>query len=149
MAASIAIGSMEIAFDLRFQALAGSKSLPFHCYCGFVFRQAAEVGAQTETAHFADWEIHGRGIASKLMARMGHTKGQGLGKRGAMVSIAHQGFCTASAVFIPLPIAASVVEVGDACVMAVQLVWGHGDMFQCRLPRNALDIGGILHALGC
>jgi hypothetical protein len=45
-------------------------------------RLAAEAGPQTDTAHFADWETHSRGIASKLLARMGSVKGSGLGVGG-------------------------------------------------------------------
>jgi hypothetical protein len=46
-------------------------------------RQAAAAGRQTDTAHFADWEVHSRGIASKLLARMGFVRGKGLGRSGA------------------------------------------------------------------
>jgi hypothetical protein len=45
-------------------------------------RLAAEAGPQTDTVHFADWEAHNRGIASKLLARMGFVKGSGLGRLG-------------------------------------------------------------------
>ena len=34
---------------------------------------ATRKGQQTETMHFAEWEIYGRGVASKLMAQMGCT----------------------------------------------------------------------------
>lgn len=47
-------------------------------------RLAAKAGRQTDVTHFADWEQHSRGIGSKLMARMGYIKGQGLGRAGAV-----------------------------------------------------------------
>jgi hypothetical protein len=48
-------------------------------------RLAAEAGVQSETATFAEWEHHGRGIASKLMASMGFRRGSGLGRTGEIV----------------------------------------------------------------
>jgi hypothetical protein len=47
-------------------------------------RAAAEAGVQSESITFAAWEDSGRGIASKLMARMGFKRGAGLGRQGAL-----------------------------------------------------------------
>jgi hypothetical protein len=60
-----------------------TKATPTPALC----RLAAEAGAQQDTATFAAWEDAGRGIASKLMAKMGFTRGKGLGKTGAGVSV--------------------------------------------------------------
>ncbi|GFR44173.1 hypothetical protein Agub_g5346, partial [Astrephomene gubernaculifera] len=40
-------------------------------------RLAAAAGALDDTALFADWEAHGRGVASRLLARMGYVRGRG------------------------------------------------------------------------
>ncbi|GLC34181.1 hypothetical protein PLESTM_000166900 [Pleodorina starrii] len=45
-------------------------------------RLAAAAGAVDDAALLAEWEAHGRGVASRLLVRMGYVRGRGLGSRG-------------------------------------------------------------------
>ena len=105
------------------------------CHCHPFFcattAQAAEAGPQTATVHFAGWEQHTRGVASKLMAAMGFVHGQGLGS-------ARQGSLAppkvdALRVFLPRP------WLKDA--------WLHVQEFDCGCCRRACCRGAPAWAI--
>lgn len=64
-------------------------SAPPNSYSGTcrTCRLAAEAGPHTAAGHFADWEVHSRGIASKLLTQMGYAAGRGLGKQGRVMVV--------------------------------------------------------------